>query len=311
MSHTTSKIPRQPLENFSEDPISKNQTVSLNNPVSRHFNVFSRSKAPCKTAASHSRRDYYKITLISKGHGVFIYDGQRYEITEPTLAFINPTSVLSWEAISPRHGGFYCMFRESFFSNNQQLLHDLKDYPLFQVGHNPLLVLSDGQTETIIRIYQNMMAEYTSSQSMKAQMLILYLQQLLLEGRRIYREKRPNEREVELDAAHRHTQEFLELLEQQFPIGSNEQQVALTAPSQFAEKLSLHANHLNTQVKQVTGENIRTHIQKRLLLEARLLLTHTEWPVADIAFCLGFNEPASFSHFIKRHTDRTPSAIRS
>ena len=311
MNEVTSKIPLTPLETFSEDQLNSESSVKLDGRVSQHFSVFTRVRQSCKTEVSDSRRDYYKITLISKGSGIFIYDSQRYEITEPTLAFINPTSMLSWETTSPIHKGFYCMFRESFFGNHQKLLHELKDYPLFRIGNNPLLILSDEQIESVEHIYQKMMAEYTSSKSMKARMLMLHLQQLLLEGRRIHQEKAPEDKDKGLDAAHRHAQQFLELLEDQFPIASIQQQVALNSPAQFAEELSIHSNHLNTQVKQVTGESVRAHIQQRLLLEARLLLTHTEWPVADIAFCLGFNEPASFSHFIKRHIDQTPSSLRS
>src|SRR5699024_2832610 len=118
------------------------------------------------------------------------------------------------------------------------------------------------------------------------------------------------EESTEMDAAHRHTQQFLELLERQFPIASIHQQVSLNTPAQFAEEMSIHANHLNNQVKQVTEQSVRAHIQNRLMLEARLLLTHTDWPIADIAFCLGFSEPTSFSHFVKRQTEQTPSSIR-
>jgi AraC family transcriptional activator of pobA len=45
--------------------------------------------------------------------------------------------------------------------------------------------------------------------------------------------------------------------------------------------------------------------------EARALLQHTDWPVNLIGYCLGFEEPAHFSHFFKKNTGLPPLAVRT
>ncbi|MBP1650828.1 MAG: helix-turn-helix-domain containing protein AraC type, partial [Bacteroidetes bacterium] len=45
--------------------------------------------------------------------------------------------------------------------------------------------------------------------------------------------------------------------------------------------------------------------------EARALLQHTNWSVADIAYGLGFEYPTYFNNYFKRITGTTPNAIRT
>jgi AraC-like DNA-binding protein len=47
-----------------------------------------------------------------------------------------------------------------------------------------------------------------------------------------------------------------------------------------------------------------------MIREAKALLKHTGWNVAEIAYCLGFEEPAHFHHFFKKQTGITPTAFR-
>ncbi|TGD77609.1 helix-turn-helix domain-containing protein [Hymenobacter wooponensis] len=69
-------------------------------------------------------------------------------------------------------------------------------------------------------------------------------------------------------------------------------------------------NPLNAKVKEVAGCSTTAHINERLLAEAKLLLTHTDWPIADIADRLGFEYTSYFTSFFKKHTATTPLAFR-
>ncbi|MBC7921891.1 MAG: AraC family transcriptional regulator [Ferruginibacter sp.] len=78
----------------------------------------------------------------------------------------------------------------------------------------------------------------------------------------------------------------------------------------YADQLAGHVNHLNAAVRTVTGKLITTHLNERVLAEARSPLTRTDWPVADIAFGLGFDYASCFTNFFKKHTGVTPLTIR-
>jgi AraC family transcriptional activator of pobA len=70
-------------------------------------------------------------------------------------------------------------------------------------------------------------------------------------------------------------------------------------------------NYLNRAVKEVTGKSTTAHISERIITEARALLQHTDWNIADIAYSLGFEYPTYFNNFFKRMTGTNPTAFRS
>lgn len=60
----------------------------------------------------------------------------------------------------------------------------------------------------------------------------------------------------------------------------------------------------------VKHARMSTHIAARIAAEAKALLQHTDWSVADIAYALGFEYPAYFNNYFKRLTGVTPSTFR-
>lgn len=78
----------------------------------------------------------------------------------------------------------------------------------------------------------------------------------------------------------------------------------------FAQQLNVHVNHLNRAVRLVTGKTTTELIFERLIAEAKALLQHTNWNIAEISYCLGFEEPSHFNHFFKKLTDATPTSFR-
>ena len=113
------------------------------------------------------------------------------------------------------------------------------------------------------------------------------------------------------NAAERITAVFLELLERQFPIESIERPLQLKTAQDFATHLSVHVNYLNSSVKEVTGKPTTTHIAERIISEAKALLQHTDWNIADIAYALGFEYPTYFNNFFKKKTGYIPKSIRA
>lgn len=112
-------------------------------------------------------------------------------------------------------------------------------------------------------------------------------------------------------AASRITSVFLELLERQFPIESADRPLQLKTANDYAKSLSMHVNHLNRSVKEVTGRSTTTHIAERIITESKALLQHTDWTIAEIAYALGFEYPTYFNNFFKRLTGTVPSSLRA
>jgi AraC-like DNA-binding protein len=80
--------------------------------------------------------------------------------------------------------------------------------------------------------------------------------------------------------------------------------------SDFAGQLNVHVNHLNRAVKEVTQKTTSQLIAERTVQEAKILLKHSHWNVAEIGFALGFQEPTHFNSFFKKQLDTSPLKYR-
>jgi AraC family transcriptional activator of pobA len=78
----------------------------------------------------------------------------------------------------------------------------------------------------------------------------------------------------------------------------------------YADQLFVHVNHLNRAIRETTGKTTSYYIAQRIAREAKALLKHTDWSIAEISYCLGFEEPAHFNNFFRKHTALSPSKFR-
>ncbi|GAB4042103.1 MAG: helix-turn-helix domain-containing protein [Rubrivivax sp.] len=80
--------------------------------------------------------------------------------------------------------------------------------------------------------------------------------------------------------------------------------------TRYAERLGLSTERLNRLVRAETGRTAQALLHDRLLREACRRLVHVAAPVSRIGFELGFEDPAYFCRFFKRHAGVGPKAYR-
>jgi AraC family transcriptional activator of pobA len=254
---------------------------------------------------NYSRKDFYKISLTS-GKYAFSYADKSYKTEGPLLFFGNPRIPYAYEVITPTVDGFTCLFTEEFLKISDRSESLLKS-PLFKIGGTPMFALNDLQKESISSIFQKMILEQDSDYAFKDELIRSYLQLIIHETLKM----QPSESMASNNnAAGRITSVFLELLERQFPIESIDQRLVLRTAQGFAQYMSVHINYLNSSVKEITGKSTSTHIAERLITEAKALLQHTDWNIAEIAYALGFEYPTYFNNFFKKKTGMVPKSIR-
>lgn len=81
--------------------------------------------------------------------------------------------------------------------------------------------------------------------------------------------------------------------------------------SAYADALGYSRRTLVRAVRAATGETPKGFIDKRVVLEAKRLLAHTEMPIGRVGAAVGFPDAANFSKFFQQHTDQTPAAFRA
>lgn len=252
----------------------------------------------------YSRRDYYKIWIV-KEESALHYADKSIHIDRPALIFSNPLVPYSFESFSQTRSGYMCIFTEAFIREHTQ--ESVQQSPVFRIGSQPVFFLDHAQLQHLSGLYEKMLEEIASDYIYKYDVLRSYVNLLIHEALKM----QPAHTAFKYhNATSRIAALFLELLERQFPIDSPHRVLTLRKPAEYAFNLSVHVNHLNHAVREVTGKTTTEHITGRIVNEARALLKNTDWSVADIASSLGFEYPTYFNNFFKKNTGATPLSFR-
>ena len=105
-------------------------------PKTGQFNIYRREEFACdSTSLPPNRRDFYKISMVTKGTGIISYADKSIKIDRPSITFLNPLIPYAWEPSSRDQAGYFCLFTEDFVKGT--LKHEsLSQSPLFKVGGN-------------------------------------------------------------------------------------------------------------------------------------------------------------------------------
>jgi len=270
----------------------------------RGFNAFQIDDDGSATRV-YSRKDFYKICLTT-GKSIIHYAERSFEANDTVLFFGNPHIPYSWETISTSYVGYTCLFSEDFFKATDRSTN-LQHSPLFKIDGTPILKINEQERDFLNTIFLKMIEEQKTDYVHKDDVIRNYISLILHEAMKL----QPSEDYSQSNnAASRITNIFLELLERQFPIESTDHSLQLKTAQDYAKNLNVHVNYLNRAVKEVTGKPTTAHISERIISEAKALLLHTNWNVADVAYALGFEYPTYFNNFFKKITGTNPKAFR-
>ncbi|MEU2711998.1 AraC family transcriptional regulator [Streptomyces sp. NPDC007205] len=81
--------------------------------------------------------------------------------------------------------------------------------------------------------------------------------------------------------------------------------------SAYADALGYSRRTLVRAVRAATGGTPKGFIDKRVVLEAKRLLAHTDMPIGRVGAAVGFPDAANFTKFFHLHSGQTPVAFRA
>ena len=255
--------------------------------------------------ASYSRKDFYKISLVT-GNTSYFYQGTEYRLNgnEWALVFTNRDVPYRWEVHEGICSGYACMFTEDFLPLHTHLRP--ADWAIFNGNAQSVFKLNESNESLFTSLFKKMLDEQTSTYAHKYDLLFLYVLECIHGALKL----QPEPESKSSVASTRLTDTFRSLLAGQFPLAYPYQQVDLRTPQQFAEKLAVHTNSLNRALKEATGKTTTQLINERLMLEARALLVHSNWTISQISNSLGFEEPTHFARAFRAYSGQSPSSLR-
>lgn len=305
-------MPATTVEEFYKE-ISHNATPLIPEEICKemgNFNVFRledlKTKCGGKPVMPYNRRTYYKISLIN-GRNKAEYADKVVDIEKSALLFATPNVPYHWLPQDDNQSGYFCIFTDEFL-NKHKIGYALDELPIFQPGGYPIFQLSDEASEELKAIFLKIAKEMSSDYAYKYDLIRNYVLELIHFGQKL---QPASVLYPSHTASARVSSLFIELLERQFPIESTHQKLGLRTAKDYADRLSVHVNHLNKVLKENTGKTTTTMISSRIVQEAKILLKQTDWNISEISNCLGFEEVAHFSNFFRKQTTLNPVAFRS
>jgi AraC family transcriptional activator of pobA len=275
-----------------------------------HFNVFNVEEMAAnfkgKPYMTYNKRSFYKIGL-KRGHNIVKHADKTIEIKSDALLFSSPEIPSGWIPKNENQKGHICIFTDEFLMKNKSGFV-LDELPIFKAGSYPIFPLSSKESKKVNELFLKMHTEIDSDYAFKYDLIRNYVLELIHFGQKLL----PSTNLYPAtDASSRIVALFIELLERQFPIEAPSQKINLVTAKDYADKLSVHVNHLNRVLKEKTGKTTTEILCNRITGEAKLLLKTANWTISEVAYSLGFDELAHFSNFFKKNTSLTPSQFRN
>ena len=246
------------------------------------------------------RHNYYTVLIINKAKGEHKIDFNSYKLSNKQIYFVAPGQV--HQVIEKEKSyGFAMTFSNQFLIENSIRLSFIESLNLFQnYGQNPPLIPANKQFEAIEEFSNQIYNLFNSEANMKFLSIGAFLKLLLIECNNICAIN-PIESDVG-SSGNNLIRTFKKEVENNY---KKEHSTTF-----YANQLHITPDYLNRTVKLKIGKTAKDYIQTRIITEAKRLLYFTDLSNKEIGYELGFNEPANFSAFFKKHTQLSPSNFK-
>ena len=247
--------------------------------------------------------DFYSIFWIESGEAIHATEFVEYSLKADTILFV-PPGLKHRMYIDQSVEGVYMLFNEGFIQYNRTNHVPLKEYRLF---NNPdfksLITLSPAKREKLKTITGLIFDELQTPDDYSQEIALNLLHLFLSESRRIFDHQYQAYKEEPHSTPDATIIKFKQLIEDNFTKEKN--------VSPYAEMLNMNPSCLNELAKRTTGITAGELIRNRVIDETKKLLYSSSISGKEIAFQLGFDDPAYFSRFFRKYTGTTLKEYRN
>lgn len=259
--------------------------------------TFSVSKVQFEKACTldhHQQQNAYTIYWIQEGKGTYNIDFEHYTFTDNVLFFLSPGQVFTVDSEQIKTAykltfvrDFYCIqTHDQEVACNGILFNNIYETPFVKPCAK--------DTAKLNLILENLIEEFQQNETAQYDMLQAYLKQFIISSVRIKKENHV----IKEDTETRLFKDFSLLVEQNFK--------TMHSVTEYAKRLALSPKSISKHFQKLGSKTPSEFIKNRILLEAKRLLIYTDKTVKEIAFELGFNDPAYFTRFFTKAISKSP-----
>ncbi len=250
-----------------------------------------------------NQREFWKITSVLKGHGFMVINGRGYPVSPGFVCLVHPRDLTTWELTTEPLTLYNVLFRHSAVANEIAAWAEQNDFfAIFQAAdhadisiRHELLHLLDAN-RNILALIKKMYHEYKQEDLHSADLLRIYLLELLLElSRSSLKGFSRNRKRIVLNFIRK------KLLA---PGAKMPDLHRLCAESGYSR------GYLLAAYKSAFHETMGKTLLNSRITHALELLRNSDLPVYRICQMCGFHDTANFYRVFRRETGHSPAEIR-
>lgn len=237
------------------------------------------------------RHNFHEILVFEKGGGTHDIDFKTFETRSRSVHFVSSHSVhLMFR--QKASAGYSLLFSPGYLPD--ELMAGL---PFSKA--NPVLQLNEPEFGEVNQLAQKIKTEHHQKQPFYQPIVRGAVHSLMYYLLRVCREKHAT---PDISSYPHQVTSFIRLLERHY--------TTHRAVADYATMLHISAKHLIDLCRRHTGKTPLQLIREHTITEARKLLFYSGMSIKEIAYTMGFDEPANFSKFFKAATGTSPGTYR-
>ncbi|WP_259014017.1 helix-turn-helix domain-containing protein [Emticicia fluvialis] len=244
---------------------------------------------------------YIKILYLPAGYQLTV-DFNVYTTTQNSLFFVAPNQFLHIGTVGQEEG--YMIFYNRDFYCIQ--IHDAEvacDGLLFNnINKMPMVRVAEEEIMAIDPLFNSIDEEFGLNDTSQEEMIRTYLKQLLIKSTRIWKKQHLGQELLQSNNELDFFRRFSVLVDAYY---KEKHSVA-----DYADLLSMAAKTITNKFKRLNLPQPNEVIKDRIMLEAKRLLIHTSMTAKEIAYQLGYEDPAYFSRQFLQKTGESPSNFK-
>ncbi len=245
----------------------------------------------------------FSYSLVTSGTAVVSYDDRVTNLEKNDLLLYTPGMLVNTLEVSDDFSALCLMGDEATTYEIPYARNIIRaSYFPYVINYSHKLSLSDFEASWLanrmneIRVYANCQRHIYKDECLNS-LYSLFILDLLNVESRFKKSTDFNSHTIDLFL------KFLKLLTENY---SRHHNIAF-----YADALAVTTIYLSRIVKRFSGQTVKTHVDRMLVMEASYLLTNTDQTVSQIAEALNFANPSSFCKFFTKQRGVSPREYRS